>query len=140
VHTGSPEIADARGRSIISLQAAAARETGSSDIGKRECNELTQGDGVTHSRLVNKNVRDGTRRTSIRLEPEYWDAAHDICRRENMSISKLVERATKAQTAGGRTSALRTYIVTYFRAASAGSSLHGGAAREVQAETATHPD
>ena len=72
------------------------------------------------SRLINRNVIARTGRTSMRLEPELWDALQDICQRETISLSELVQRIERddAQAGphpGGRTSAIRVYLVTYFR-------------------------
>jgi predicted DNA-binding ribbon-helix-helix protein len=66
--------------------------------------------------LQSKNVRvDGTR-TSMRLEPLLWDALQDIARWEKTSIEDQVCRAVSAATLNqSRTSAVRAYIVGYFR-------------------------
>ena len=61
----------------------------------------------------------------MRLEPELWDALREICRRESTDIGTIV-RQVEAQSragqignagdgAGGRTSAVRVFIVQYFR-------------------------
>jgi predicted DNA-binding ribbon-helix-helix protein len=105
----------------------------------KEYGQVTQTASTTPSRLVNRNVRDGTKRTSIRLEPEYWEAAREICQRENMSISKLVELATKEHSDGGRTSALRTYIVTYFRTATGDKAVKFTSTEESAGDKATPP-
>ena len=44
------------------------------------------------SRLVNRNVVGENGRTSMRLEPELWDALREICRREHMDIGALIRR------------------------------------------------
>jgi predicted DNA-binding ribbon-helix-helix protein len=67
--------------------------------------------------LINHNVRDGGKRTSMRLEPEAWDALHDICRREHISTEELVTRAVHAHATGGRTSAVRVFMLVYYRSA-----------------------
>ncbi len=71
------------------------------------------------SRLVNRNVTSAGGRTSIRLEPELWDALGEICRRENMTLTeaiRMIERVSRSSgVAGGRTSAVRVHIVSYFR-------------------------
>src|SRR5712675_2321591 len=59
---------------------------------------------VRPSRLVNRNVIAERGRTSIRFEPELWDSLQEICRREQ--IGGLT---------GGRTSAVRVDVVSYFR-------------------------
>ncbi len=56
-------------------------------------------------------------RTSMRLEPELWDALSEICRRERTSPSELCRRIEKLGLKGGRTSAMRVYVLQYFRAA-----------------------
>ena len=70
------------------------------------------------SRLVNRNVVAERGRTSIRFEPELWDSLQEICRREQIGIGELVRRIEQAAgDVAGRTSAVRVYVVTYFREA-----------------------
>jgi predicted DNA-binding ribbon-helix-helix protein len=73
------------------------------------------------SRLVNRNVTAGGARTSIRLEPELWDALLEICKRERMTLARIVQnietKRLAAADTGGRTSAVRVHIMEYFRAA-----------------------
>ena len=72
---------------------------------------------MTRSRLVNRNIVAGRGRTSMRLEPELWDALLEICRREAIDPGQLVRRVEEQGHAGGRTSAVRVFLLTYFRAA-----------------------
>jgi predicted DNA-binding ribbon-helix-helix protein len=53
----------------------------------------------------------------MRLEPELWDALLEICEREGQDISTLVRRVEASGHAGGRTSAVRVFVLDYFRAA-----------------------
>ena len=69
------------------------------------------------SRLVNRSVWTKAGRTSVRLEPEFWDALDEVCRRERCSRNEVLHRAEEIMTAGGRTSALRVYLFQYFVAA-----------------------
>ena len=69
------------------------------------------------SRLVNRNVTIGRARTSMRLEPELWDALREMSLREHMSLAELVHRLEHERGAGGRTSAVRVHVLSYFRAA-----------------------
>jgi predicted DNA-binding ribbon-helix-helix protein len=66
------------------------------------------------SRLVNRNVLAGEKRTSMRLEPEMWDAIAEICAVEDISINILIGKATRGRDAD-RTSAVRVYILKYYR-------------------------
>ena len=65
-------------------------------------------------RLSVRTVCVASGRTTMRLEPELWDALDEICRRERLTMSELV-RGVKVR--GNRTSSVRTYALTYFRAA-----------------------
>jgi predicted DNA-binding ribbon-helix-helix protein len=70
------------------------------------------------SRLVNRNVVAERGRTSIRFEPELWDSLQEICRRERIGLGELVRRIEQeAGPCGGRTSAVRVFVLTYFRSA-----------------------
>ena len=53
----------------------------------------------------------------MRLEPELWDALTEICVRERQDISRLVRQIEATGHAGGRTSAVRVFVLQYFRAA-----------------------
>jgi predicted DNA-binding ribbon-helix-helix protein len=72
---------------------------------------------VTVSRLINRNVVVERGRTSMRLEPELWDALMEICEREGHDMSALVRRVEQSGYHGGRTSAVRVFILEYFRSA-----------------------
>lgn len=71
------------------------------------------------SRLINRNVTGATGRTSMRLEPELWNALEEICHREDMTLAGLVKKIDggRATDEDGRTSAVRVHVLTYFRAA-----------------------
>jgi predicted DNA-binding ribbon-helix-helix protein len=69
---------------------------------------------MTVSRLVNRNVVAERGRTSMRLEPELWDLLTEICEREAQDMSTLVRQIEAAGHSGGRTSAVRVFVTTYF--------------------------
>lgn len=69
------------------------------------------------SRLVNRNVTSTNGRTSMRLEPELWAALEEICHREMMTLADLVKSIEQRTHPGGRTSAVRVFVLTYFRKA-----------------------
>ena len=72
---------------------------------------------MTVSRLINRNVVAGRGRTSMRLEPELWDALSEICEREGQDMSALIRGVEQRGHAGGRTSAVRVFVLAYFHAA-----------------------
>jgi predicted DNA-binding ribbon-helix-helix protein len=69
------------------------------------------------SRLVNRNVTAVRGRTSMRLEPELWEALEEVCLREGLSVGEVVRRIEASNHPGGRTSAVRVYVLRYFREA-----------------------
>ncbi len=70
---------------------------------------------MSASRLVNRNINAGSGRTSMRLEPEVWDALREICLREGLDLRDLIRNVESAAGEGGRTSAVRVYVMQYFR-------------------------
>lgn len=72
---------------------------------------------MVSSRLVNRNVTASRGRTSMRLEPELWEALEEICQREGVTLADLVKRIEHAGHPGGRTSAVRVHVLNYFRRA-----------------------
>lgn len=69
------------------------------------------------SRLINRNVTAARGRTSMRMEPELWDALEEICLREGLSLGEVVRRIEGTKDPGGRTSAVRVFVLRYFREA-----------------------
>ena len=80
---------------------------------------------MVETRLIYRSITIGSRRTSMRLEAEMWNAIGEICSREMIAIGELVRRAHQSNNAGGRTSAVRNFVLAYFRAA-AHESTHAG--------------
>ncbi len=69
------------------------------------------------SRLVIKNINTPDGRSSMRLEETFWDAARDICLRENIDLTELIVRADPKGAKGERTSRVRDYVLRYYRKA-----------------------
>jgi predicted DNA-binding ribbon-helix-helix protein len=61
----------------------------------------------------------------MRMEPEMWDAMRDICLREDIAPDELIRQAETAAGEGGRSSAVRIYVLKYFRAAAAAMEQAG---------------
>lgn len=60
---------------------------------------------------------ESRRRASIRLEPELFEAFREIARRGCLSVGELYWQIVAELVRGKRTSAVRVYIVNYYRAA-----------------------
>ena len=63
--------------------------------------------------MISKNVAISGRRTSLRLEPAIWDAMGDICGKEGLTVHELISLIDRRRNKVSRTSAVRTFIVTY---------------------------
>ncbi len=83
--------------------------------------------------LINRNVRIGGHRTSVRLEPPMWDALREICLREHSSMHEIATRIAGMRSESSMTAAIRVYLLAYFHAAATddGHRLagHGAVAR-----------
>ncbi|ACJ00447.1 ribbon-helix-helix domain-containing protein [Rhodospirillum centenum] len=65
-----------------------------------------------------RNVTVLGQRTSVRLEPEMWDALLDVCRREGRSVHEVCSRIAQAKPpAASLTAAIRVFLLSYFRRA-----------------------
>ncbi|MBI3113882.1 MAG: ribbon-helix-helix domain-containing protein, partial [Rhodospirillales bacterium] len=67
------------------------------------------------AKLVSKNVTINGRRTSLRLERASWEALDDICKCEKLTIHEMCTLIDNSCHGSSRTSAVRAFIVTYFR-------------------------
>lgn len=81
------------------------------------CTGSVKGVVVPASRLVNRNVITDSGRTSMRLEPELWEALLEVCQREGHDVHALIRTIDATRHAGGRTSAVRVFLLQYYRTA-----------------------
>lgn len=73
---------------------------------------------VAKTTLISRNLTINKRRTSVRLEPEMWDALRDIAHRERCSVHDvctLVHLRKTSQTS--LTAAIRVFLMLYYRLA-----------------------
>ena len=70
-----------------------------------------------NNKLISRNVTINGRRTSIRLEEEMWSAFDDICHREGLTSHALCSLIEGRRNNSNRTSAVRAFIVMYYRMA-----------------------
>lgn len=69
----------------------------------------------TRSTLVLGNVVVGGKRTSMRLEKAMWDALGEIAVEGRTNINELVTRISRARGLSTRTSAVRVFIMNFYR-------------------------
>lgn len=72
----------------------------------------------TRSSLVSRNVTIQGRRTSVRLEPEMWNALKEIARREQCTIHDICSLIyARKKRESSLTASIRVFLMLYFRSA-----------------------
>lgn len=87
------------------------------------------------STLIVRNVTVNGHRTSIKLEPDMWEALEEICDREGSSVSEICTRVERRRRQSSLTAAVRVFIVGYFRALARVAGPGGGSRSAVSAAT-----
>ena len=64
---------------------------------------------------VRKNVTIQGHRTSMSLEKAIWSGLEEICDREDVTFNQLCSLIDRSRETTSRTSAVRTFIVNYYR-------------------------
>ncbi len=73
---------------------------------------------ASSSTLLSKNVRIHNHRTSVRLEPEMWNALNEIAALEKCTIHDLCGAVHDLKASDvSFTAALRVFMMEYYRAA-----------------------
>jgi predicted DNA-binding ribbon-helix-helix protein len=70
------------------------------------------------STLVIRNVTVLDKRTSLRMEPEMWDALEDVAHRERATVDDVCDIIVQQKPdAASLTAAIRMFLVNYYRIA-----------------------
>ena len=75
------------------------------------------------SALVSCNVWIGGRRTSIRLEPAFWDALEEVCAREEMTVHEICTMVAARIGHHRLTGAIRVFLLSYGWSGECGAAL-----------------
>ena len=65
-------------------------------------------------------------RTSISLEPAFWDALREIADNDNRSVANLVAEIDRARGESGLSSAIRVFVLARFRRNASSKSADAG--------------
>lgn len=69
-------------------------------------------DGATICQI--RNVRVGSRRTTLRLENAFWDALDAVCAREGTTIDRILSDLEGRRRSEALTSMVRSYLIAYW--------------------------
>jgi predicted DNA-binding ribbon-helix-helix protein len=70
--------------------------------------------------LVLHNIVVSGKRTSVRLEPAMWDALQEIVSLQGRTVNELATEINRRRGGSSLTSAMRVYIVEFYRTAAHG--------------------
>jgi predicted DNA-binding ribbon-helix-helix protein len=65
--------------------------------------------------MIARNVTVAGRRTSLRMEPEMWDALQEAASREALSLHDFCTGVAKRRGAYSMTAAIRVHLLDYYR-------------------------
>ena len=65
--------------------------------------------------MIARNVTVAGRRTSLRMEPEMWDALQEATAREGLSLHDYCTAVARKRGAFSMTAAIRVHLLGYFR-------------------------
>jgi predicted DNA-binding ribbon-helix-helix protein len=77
---------------------------------------VSAGEAMTQG-LISRNVTINGRRTSLRLEDEFWEAMAEACTNGKLTVHQLCSLIDGRRGISSRTSAIRAFMIAYFRAA-----------------------
>lgn len=75
---------------------------------------------------VPRSVRIGGRRTSMRLESQFWDALRDVAAREHADVGEICTRIAKGARHANLSSAVRVAMMDYYRELAARGDVLAG--------------
>ena len=77
-------------------------------------------------RPVKRSFNIKGHRTSISLEAPFWDALKQAADEQNLSLAKLVETIDATREADGLSSAVRIWLLHYYRRTNPTKQFDGG--------------
>ena len=80
------------------------------------------------SPVVKRSIVVASHKTSVSLEEAFWNSMKEISSARNMTLSELVGEIDGNRQQGNLSSAIRLFVLDYFRSRASGA-LHGEAAR-----------
>ncbi len=75
--------------------------------------------------VMKRSVVVGGHKTSVSLEDAFWTSLRDIALRRGLSISTQIAMIDRTRDTGNLSSAIRLFVLDYFRAHAIGSVMIG---------------
>ena len=72
--------------------------------------------GLTPDKVqICRSIKVGTRRTSIRMEREFWDALDKIRQWRGLTMQQVLDQATDGDNDANRTASIKTWILAFYK-------------------------
>ena len=91
------------------------------------------------SSVVKRSVLIGNHKTSVSLEQPFWEGMKEISRERGKTLSELVSEIDDKRQQGNLSSAIRLFVLDYFRTAAEGNASKSVDAKVVRLTVATTP-
>ena len=75
-------------------------------------------------RPVKRSFTIDAHRTSISLETVFWEALKDVAKAKRMPVAKLVQTIDRDRGEGGLSSAVRIWLLDYYRSGTRAGAEH----------------
>ena len=79
--------------------------------------QMDQLEHTKRSAVVKRSIVINSHKTSVSLENEFWFALREIAKKEYVAINTLVARIDGSRGSPNLSSAIRIYVLSYFRRA-----------------------
>src|SRR5262245_34607443 len=79
-----------------------------------------------HSPVHKHSIRLAGNKTSISLENQFWDCLREIALSKNIPVDALVERIDVGRSRHNLSSAVRLFVLEYFRTRTNGATFSDG--------------
>jgi predicted DNA-binding ribbon-helix-helix protein len=66
------------------------------------------------SLIAKRVVFVGTRKTTVSVEPAFWEALKEIATAQNLSCNKLITQINQERQHANLSSAIRLYVLDYY--------------------------
>ncbi|TCT02489.1 ribbon-helix-helix domain-containing protein [Aquabacter spiritensis] len=77
------------------------------------------------SPVVKRSIVIAGHKTSVSLEDAFWDSLKEIAAGRRLTLSDLVATIDSSRTQGNLSSAIRLFVLDYYRGHAAGGRPHG---------------
>jgi predicted DNA-binding ribbon-helix-helix protein len=92
---------------------------------------------MSRDQLATRNLQVGSGRTTIAVEPECWQMLIDISKEQKTTLHVLIQEIDSGRGKASRASAIRLYIMNYYRSLAIGKGFGVAIGRQMSVDSRT---